>query len=187
MLTNFALLTNEQKTAWSMDMWKHARNYSFVKPLIALRSRSGASAGRFLRRPISAELSGLLPNVAGSIDEKVGGSNCPPKMLRLRRLQTSTASNSGLSRRCCAAATTIAARWGEGVHGRELGVIENRPVRAATEPGVVDRVVHRGRVNHERLDGVGFLHLRANDPPLVARRRLVRQVHEPLQVVHQVV
>lgn len=29
-LTNFAALTNEAKTAWSMDLWKHARNYSFM-------------------------------------------------------------------------------------------------------------------------------------------------------------
>ena len=29
-LTNFAALTTEAKTAWSMDLWKHARNYSFM-------------------------------------------------------------------------------------------------------------------------------------------------------------
>lgn len=29
-LTNFANLTNEAKTAWSMDLWRHARNYSFM-------------------------------------------------------------------------------------------------------------------------------------------------------------
>ena len=29
-LTNFAALTNEEKTAWSMDLWRHARNYSFM-------------------------------------------------------------------------------------------------------------------------------------------------------------
>ena len=29
-LTNFGLLTNEQKTIWSMDLWKNARNQSFV-------------------------------------------------------------------------------------------------------------------------------------------------------------
>jgi N4-gp56 family major capsid protein len=29
-LTNFAALTNEAKTAWSMDLWKHARNQSFM-------------------------------------------------------------------------------------------------------------------------------------------------------------
>lgn len=29
-LTNFAALTNEAKTAWSMDLWKHARNLSFM-------------------------------------------------------------------------------------------------------------------------------------------------------------
>lgn len=29
-LTNFAALTNEAKTAWSMDLWKHARNFSFM-------------------------------------------------------------------------------------------------------------------------------------------------------------
>lgn len=30
MLTNFGLLTTEQKTIWSMDLWKQARNLSFV-------------------------------------------------------------------------------------------------------------------------------------------------------------
>jgi N4-gp56 family major capsid protein len=30
MLTNFSQLTNEQKTIWSMDLWKQARNMSFV-------------------------------------------------------------------------------------------------------------------------------------------------------------
>ena len=34
MLTNFSLLTNEQKTIWSMDMWKQARNYSFVNKFL---------------------------------------------------------------------------------------------------------------------------------------------------------
>lgn len=29
-LTNFAALTNEQKTIWARDMWKQARDYSFV-------------------------------------------------------------------------------------------------------------------------------------------------------------
>jgi N4-gp56 family major capsid protein len=29
-MTNFSLLTDEQKTIWSMDLWKAARNYSFV-------------------------------------------------------------------------------------------------------------------------------------------------------------
>lgn len=29
-LTNFSQLTTEQKTVWSMDLWKQARNYSFV-------------------------------------------------------------------------------------------------------------------------------------------------------------
>lgn len=33
-LTNFALLTNEQKTIWSMDVWKAARNYSFVNKFL---------------------------------------------------------------------------------------------------------------------------------------------------------
>jgi len=28
--TNFGLLTNEQKTIWSMDLWKNARNQSFI-------------------------------------------------------------------------------------------------------------------------------------------------------------
>ncbi|HOU64407.1 MAG TPA: DUF4043 family protein [Thermomonas sp.] len=33
-LTNFALLTNEQKTIWSMDLWKQARNMSFVNKFL---------------------------------------------------------------------------------------------------------------------------------------------------------
>lgn len=33
-LTNFAALTAEQKTIWSMDLWKAARNYSFLKPFL---------------------------------------------------------------------------------------------------------------------------------------------------------
>lgn len=34
MLTNFSLLTNEQKTVWSMDLWKYARNYAFVNKFL---------------------------------------------------------------------------------------------------------------------------------------------------------
>ena len=33
-LTNFSLLTNEQKTVWSMDLWKQARNMSFVNKFL---------------------------------------------------------------------------------------------------------------------------------------------------------
>jgi N4-gp56 family major capsid protein len=33
-LTNFGLLTQEQKTVWSMDLWKQARNYSFVNQFL---------------------------------------------------------------------------------------------------------------------------------------------------------
>lgn len=33
-LTNFGLLTNEQKTIWSMDLWKQARNQSFVNKFL---------------------------------------------------------------------------------------------------------------------------------------------------------
>lgn len=39
-LTNFALLTDEQKTVWSMDLWKHARNYSFVNKFLGKGSNS---------------------------------------------------------------------------------------------------------------------------------------------------
>ena len=34
MLTNFSLLTNNQKTVWSMELWKQARNYSFVNKFL---------------------------------------------------------------------------------------------------------------------------------------------------------
>src|SRR6185312_3271429 len=33
-LTNFAALTSEQKTVWAMDLWKAARNYSFVNKFL---------------------------------------------------------------------------------------------------------------------------------------------------------
>lgn len=39
-LTNFGLLTEEQKTVWSMDLWKHARNYSFVNKFLGKGSNS---------------------------------------------------------------------------------------------------------------------------------------------------
>jgi N4-gp56 family major capsid protein len=32
--TNFGLLTNEQKTSWSLDFWKQARNHSFVNKFL---------------------------------------------------------------------------------------------------------------------------------------------------------
>lgn len=39
-LTNFALLTDEQKTIWSMDLWKQARNLSFVNKFLGKDSNS---------------------------------------------------------------------------------------------------------------------------------------------------
>lgn len=39
-LTNFSLLTTEQKTAWSMDLWKAARNYSFVNKFLGKDTNS---------------------------------------------------------------------------------------------------------------------------------------------------
>lgn len=39
-LTNFSLLTDEQKTVWSMDLWKQARNYSFVNKFLGKDSNS---------------------------------------------------------------------------------------------------------------------------------------------------
>lgn len=39
-LTNFAKLTTEQKTAWSMDVWKAMRNYSFLNRYVG----SGSNA-----------------------------------------------------------------------------------------------------------------------------------------------
>jgi N4-gp56 family major capsid protein len=38
--TNFALLTNEQKTAWSLDFWKQARNLSFVNKFLGKDANS---------------------------------------------------------------------------------------------------------------------------------------------------
>lgn len=40
MNTNFGLLTSEQKTIWSMDFWKQARNYSFVSKFLGKDSNS---------------------------------------------------------------------------------------------------------------------------------------------------
>jgi N4-gp56 family major capsid protein len=34
MLTNFSNLTTEQKTVWAMDLWRQARNYSFVNKFL---------------------------------------------------------------------------------------------------------------------------------------------------------
>ena len=39
-LTNFGLLTDEQKTIWSMDMWKTARNVSFIGKFLGTGSNS---------------------------------------------------------------------------------------------------------------------------------------------------
>jgi N4-gp56 family major capsid protein len=38
--TNFALLTNEQKTAWSLSFWKQARNLSFVNRFLGKDSNA---------------------------------------------------------------------------------------------------------------------------------------------------
>lgn len=40
MITNFALLTNEQKTVWSMDFWKHSRNFSFINKFLGKDTNS---------------------------------------------------------------------------------------------------------------------------------------------------
>jgi N4-gp56 family major capsid protein len=40
MLTNFAQLTTEQKTVWSMDLWKQARNMSFVNQFLGKDANS---------------------------------------------------------------------------------------------------------------------------------------------------
>lgn len=39
-LTNFAALTNEEKTLWSLDLWRHARNYSFINKFMGKSSNS---------------------------------------------------------------------------------------------------------------------------------------------------
>lgn len=39
-LTNFGLLTDEHKTIWSMDLWKRARNFSFVNKFLGSDSNS---------------------------------------------------------------------------------------------------------------------------------------------------
>lgn len=39
-ISNFALLTNEQKTVWSMDLWEQARNLSFVNQFLGKDSNS---------------------------------------------------------------------------------------------------------------------------------------------------
>lgn len=38
--TNFALLTNEQKTVWSRDLWEQARNISFIGKFLGSDSNS---------------------------------------------------------------------------------------------------------------------------------------------------
>ena len=39
-ITNFALLTNEQKTVWSTDLWEQARNLSFINQFLGKDSNS---------------------------------------------------------------------------------------------------------------------------------------------------
>jgi hypothetical protein len=39
-LTNFAALTNEQKTTWAMDLWKQARNMSFISKFLGKDANS---------------------------------------------------------------------------------------------------------------------------------------------------
>ena len=39
-LTNFAQLTNEQKTVWSTDLWEQARNLSFINQFLGKDSNS---------------------------------------------------------------------------------------------------------------------------------------------------
>jgi N4-gp56 family major capsid protein len=39
-ITNFALLTSEQKTVWSMDLWKQARNMSFINKFLGKDANS---------------------------------------------------------------------------------------------------------------------------------------------------
>lgn len=39
-LTNFGLLTTEQKTIWSMDLWKQARNFSFINQFLGKDANS---------------------------------------------------------------------------------------------------------------------------------------------------
>ncbi len=39
-LTNFSLLTSEQKTTWSKDLWRTARNYSFVNQFLGSDANS---------------------------------------------------------------------------------------------------------------------------------------------------
>lgn len=39
-LTNFAALTDEQKTVWSMDLWKQARNYAFINKFLGKDTNS---------------------------------------------------------------------------------------------------------------------------------------------------
>lgn len=40
MLTNFSNLTTEQKTVWAMDLWKQARNFSFVNKFLGSDANS---------------------------------------------------------------------------------------------------------------------------------------------------
>lgn len=40
MNTNFALLTDEQKTAWSLELWMHARNHSFINKFLGTGTNS---------------------------------------------------------------------------------------------------------------------------------------------------
>lgn len=40
MNTNFGMLTDEQKTTWSMDFWSQARNLSFINKFLGKSENS---------------------------------------------------------------------------------------------------------------------------------------------------
>ena len=59
-LTNFGALTSEQKTVWSMDLWKQARNQSFINRFLGKGPNSMIQhitelkkSEKVIRRPLS--------------------------------------------------------------------------------------------------------------------------------------
>lgn len=74
MLTNFAKLTNEQKTIWSKDLWSHARNQSFIGKFL------GTDANSIIQRVTELKKSekgarAVITLVADLVGDGVTGDN----------------------------------------------------------------------------------------------------------------
>ena len=73
-LTNFAALTDEQKTAWSMEFWKHARRNAFITRFTGTNSNSMIQRVTELRKDKKGARA-VLTLVADLLEDGVMGDN----------------------------------------------------------------------------------------------------------------